>query len=434
MRLLKVVSEENPREIAAQILQRRAAGRFVEDLLVSALSKNTLSGADRHLCQELVYGVVRWQRTLDYLVALKTGGRQQNAQIRNFLHLGLYQLLWLDRIPPHAAVNETVEMARRAGFGPQSGFINAVLRGYDREKAKTLEMLKELQTRQPEIGYSHPKWLVDRWQHRWGKEAAAALFQWDNSPPPLFARPNTLRGATETLLTQWRDENVDYDFVFRDWLEENTIFRLKGHPPIQGLASFQQGRFYLQDPSTLLAVRLLDPQPGESVLDLCAAPGGKLGHIAQLMRNEGVLVGHDPSEERLKLVQENVTRLGISIAQLTSAAPVAPATFDRVLVDAPCSNTGVMRRRVDLRWRVSEEEIARLRGTQTNLLKQAAFLIKPGGLLVYSTCSLEPEENRQVVENFLSTERGFELAAERELTPFRDNVDGAYAAALRVRA
>lgn len=405
----------------------------MEELLESALARNTLSGPDRHLCQELVYGVVRWQATLDHLIALKTGGRQQNPQIQHFLQLGLYQLLWLERIPPHAAVNETVEMARRAGFGPQSGFINAVLRGYQREKAKTLEMLKELQGRQPEIGYSHPKWLVERWQRWWEAEAVAELMRWDNSPPPLFARPNTLRGETKDLLVQWREENVEYDFVFRDWLEENTIFQLKGHPPLRGLASFQQGKFYVQDPSTLLAVKMLDPQPGQTVLDLCAAPGGKLSFIAQLMRNEGVLVAHDPSEERLKLVQENVNRLGITIAQLTAAAPVAPAMFDRVLVDAPCSNTGVMRRRVDLRWRIRKEEIERLRLTQAELLKQAAFLVKPGGLLVYSTCSLEPEENREVVASFLSNEKSFALAAERELLPFHDKVDGSYSAVLKLK-
>jgi 16S rRNA (cytosine967-C5)-methyltransferase len=151
------------------------------------------------------------------------------------------------------------------------------------------------------------------------------------------------------------------------------------------------------------------------------------------MRNEGVLVAHDPSEERLKLVQENVNRLGITIAQVTAAAPVAPAMFDRVLVDAPCSNTGVMRRRVDLRWRIRKEEIERLRLTQAELLKQAAFLVKPGGLLVYSTCSLEPDENREVVASFLSNEKSFALGAERELLPFQDKVDGSYSAVLKLK-
>jgi 16S rRNA (cytosine967-C5)-methyltransferase len=234
------------------------------------------------------------------------------------------------------------------------------------------------------------------------------------------------------LLTQWRDENVDYDFVRRDWFEENLVFELKSHPPLSTLVSFQQGFFYIQDPSTLLAVRELDPQPGESILDLCAAPGGKLTYIAQRMRNEGRLVAHDTSPERLNLIEENCVRLGVTIAQgvLPSTLDPRPSTFDRILVDAPCSNTGVMRRRVDLRWRIRPEEIERLRATQLGLLQQAAAHLKPDGTLVYSTCSLEPEENESVVREFLSGEPAFRLEGQRELVPFADGMDGAYVAKL----
>jgi 16S rRNA (cytosine967-C5)-methyltransferase len=446
------VNEQKPREIAAQVLgQRKAGGEFVEDLLDRALADARLSPADRGLCQEIVYGVVRWQATLDWLIARKTGGREQKPALQNLLRLGLYQIFWLDRIPDHAAVHETVELAKRNGFGPQAGFVNAILRGFLREHDEIKALLAELKISNPAIGWSHPEWLVGRWQKRFGVEKIARLLEWNNTPPKTFARVNTLKvdGASVPasrlvsslappenagdLLARWRDENVEYDFVRRDWLEENLVFELKSHPPLNSLTSFRDGWFYIQDPGTLLAAYKLDPQPSETILDLCAAPGGKTTFIAQLMRNEGRIVACDISEERLKLVQENCQRLGVTCVETiqNSKLNTQNLKFDRILVDAPCSNTGVMRRRVDLRWRISPEEISRLRQTQLDLLKLAATKLKPGGVLVYSTCSLEPEENSEVVKEFLREHGDFKLESERELLPFADNVDGAYVARLK---
>lgn len=434
-----------------RVLRKHAGAReFVENLLETALAETYLSAPDRGLCQELAYGIVRWQSTLDWLIARKTAGRTQKAALQDLLRLGLYQIFWLDRIPGHAAVHETVELAKQAGFGPQAGFINAVLRGYLREADATRQLLADLKSSQPHLGWSHPEWLVIRWQQRWGAELTSKLLEWNNTPPRTFARVNTLKTNAGKLLERWRmEEHVEYDFVRRDWLEENLVFELKAHPPLTRMGSFRDGWFYVQDPSTLLAVRELAPHPGEPLLDYCAAPGGKTTFIAQLMRNEGRIVARDVSEDRLKLVQENCARLGVTcvepssrrcelaelgsppIRALTSAA--TDHSFDRVLVDAPCSNTGVMRRRVDLRWRIRPEEIERLREAQLDLLKQAAPCVKPGGTLVYSTCSLEPEENQGVVKQFLADHPGFKLERERELLPFADGVDGAYVAML-VRA
>jgi 16S rRNA (cytosine967-C5)-methyltransferase len=452
------VSGQNPREIAVQVLQRRQGGEFVENLLDSALERARLAPADRGLCQELVYGIVRWQATLDWLIARKARISAPKPLLQDLLRLGLYQIFWLDRIPNHAAVNETVELAKQNRLSAQAGFVNAVLRGYLRDFDMTKQLLADLKTNEPHIGYSHPEWLIDRWQKRWGKESALRLLEWNNSPPKTFARVNTLKADPGKLLTQWRDENVEYDFLrpstisvsspsppmeeragerrpvsrSLDWLEENLVFELKSHPPLAQLPSFQQGLFYVQDPSTLLAVKALDPKPGEAILDLCAAPGGKLTYIAQLMNNEGKLVAHDLSPDRLKLVEENCVRLGVACVQqvLASTLNIRPSTlFDRILLDAPCSNTGVMRRRVDLRWRIKPEEISRLRTVQRELLKQAALMLKPGGALIYSTCSLEPEENQEVVAEFVR-DHSFKLERERELLPFVNGVDGAYLARL----
>jgi len=526
MSLLKIVNGKNPRQIGARVLQQwRAEDGFIEDLLETALAGTRLSPADRALCQEIAYGAVRWQATLDWLVARKTRGRPQKPALQNLLRLGLYQIFWLDRIPGYAAVNETVELAKQNGFGAQAGFVNAVLRGYLREMAATRKLLAGLKISQPALGWSHPEWLVARWQKRWGgradlpvgqdaqqrvpTDAVERLLEWNNTPPKTFARVNTLKlseaesarradrtpgPGVPTLLEKWREENVEYDFVRSGGRQtaavlaeigssgflpkaatlENLVFELKSHPPLASLESFRQGWFYIQDPSTLLAPCKLEPQPGETILDLCAAPGGKTTFIAQLMNNQGRIVAMDNSAERLKLVEENCARLGVTCVELATSDLLRPhpaslpqereqqraaheisnqvrsanrptaihplptgegrgegKLFDRILVDAPCSNTGVMRRRVDLRWRIQPKEIGRLCKVQRDLLRQAALQLKSGGVLVYSTCSLEPEENSEVVKQFLAEHGDFELELEQELLPFVDNVDGAYVARLK---
>jgi 16S rRNA (cytosine967-C5)-methyltransferase len=444
-----VVNDQKPRQIAARVLgQRRANGLFVEDLLEIALAGAQLSSSDRGLCQEMVYGIIRWQAALDWLILRKTNGREQKPALQNLLRLGLYQIFWLDRIPDHAAVHETVELAKQGGFGPQAGFVNAVLRGYLREANETRKILAELKNSDPAIGFSHPQWLVEKWRKRFGDAHTRQLLEWNNTPPKTFARVNALKTDAGKLVEKWREENVEYDFCTRDWTGENLAFELKSHPSLNSLPSFRDGWFYIQDPSTLLAVRELDPQPGETVLDLCAAPGGKTTFIAQVMRNEGKIIACDISEDRLKLIQENCQRLGVTCLETMELRAPVPAGvqalacppntlkrelqhFDRIVVDAPCSNTGVMRRRVDLRWRISPEEILRLRQTQLELLKLAATKLKSGGVLVYSTCSLEPEENSEVVKEFLREHNTIKLESERELLPFLDNVDGAYIAKLQ---
>jgi 16S rRNA (cytosine967-C5)-methyltransferase len=431
------VSAEKPREIATRILREHAAQKdYLENLVARTLAEAHLAGPDRGFVQEITFGVVRWQATLDWLIAQKTGGRTQKPALQILLRLGLYQMFWLDRIPDHAAVHETVEVARQLGFGPQSGFINAVLRGYLRERDATEQKLRELKIEQPDLGYSHPRWLCERWRQRWGEVRFRELLEWNNTPPPTFARLNTLRSTPEKLAAQWESEGVHFVPRSFDWTEPDLVFELKSHPPLAALPSFKQGLFYIQDPSTLLAVKELALCPGQSVLDLCAAPGGKATYAAQLIGNQGTILAQDSSGERLKLIAENALRLGAtciesSLAPLNEQPPPEARRFDRVLVDAPCSNTGVMRRRVDLRWRIREEEITRLRDAQLKLLGKAALHLKSGGTLVYSTCSLEPEENRELVDDFLRTRSDFKLENERELLPFVDGVDGAYVARLR---
>jgi 16S rRNA (cytosine967-C5)-methyltransferase len=420
------MSGQKPREIAVRILQRRERGEdFVETIAEKELSEAKLSPQDRGLTVELAYGCVRRQRTLDFLIERKAPGRQQKPVLQILLRLGLYQIFFLDRVPEHAAVHETVELAKRLGFGPQAGFINAVLRGYLRERAETEKLLRELESTNPAIAHSHPDWLWTRWSSRWNAADAQALLKINNTPPPVFARANTLRGAVDSLTAAWQAEGVEFKARQFNW--SPLVFELLSHPPLAALPSFQKGLFYLQDPSTLLAPKELGARSGETILDICAAPGGKTTYIAQLTSNQSTIVAEDVQPARLSMVKENVDRLGAKV-ELGPAAP--DRKFDRILIDAPCSNTGVLRRRVDLRWRIRETEIPRMAATQRSLLEQATRRLKPAGTILYSTCSLEPQENQKLIQEFLSTHPEFRLDYERELLPFRDGVDGAYIARL----
>jgi len=442
------LNDKNPRQIAARVLsQRLTSSEYTENLLETALATARLSPPDRGLCHELVCGVVRWQATLDCLIARKTTpGRDQRPALQNILRLGLYQIFWLDRIPPHAAVNEMVELAKRSGYGSQAGFVNAMLRGYLRETDAIRKILADMKISQPALGWSHPEWLVNQWRKNFGEDATRALLAWNNTPPVTYARVNTLKTTAAALMEKWREEGVEATpfnitkimtgtETGRGAVDGDSVtFELLAHPPLGGLASTQSGWFYVQDPSTLLAPTMLEPQPGETILDACAAPGGKTTYLAQLMGNQGRILARDISPERLSLVRDNAKRLGATIVELPSAISNPQSAISKVLIDAPCSNTGVLRRRVDLRWRIQPLELDRLRATQLKLLDESSALLKPGGVMVYSTCSLEPEENTTLIQQFLASHPDWKLTAERQLLPWVDGVDGAYVAKLEFRS
>ncbi len=429
---------EKPREIAVRILSRHAeTGRWLEDLLSDELEKCRLSALDRALVHELVLGSVRHQALLDWLIIRRTDGREQPPAMRALLRTGLYQLFVLDRIPDHAAVNETVELARKLGFAAQAGFVNALLRGCLRERDTLERDLANLKETQLDLGYSHPRWLCERWAERMSSDQVRALLTWNNQSPPVFGRINLLKTSPADWRARLGAEGLETAVVDFDWVPAGWILRFERVPALTSLASFREGLFYVQDPSTLLAVVELGARPGESILDLCAAPGGKTTAIAQMMNNEGRITAFDPDPVRRRLIRENCDRLGVTNVRVPEGRPTRPGElFDRILIDAPCSNTGVMRRRAELRWRITAAEIQRLRGVQLGLLRQAAACLKPGGTLVYSTCSLEPEENEQVVEEFLqdASASGWVRLRQRQLSPLVEGVDGAYVAVLQKAA
>ena len=390
--------------------------RFASDILDDLARELRLSPPDRGLAQELLYGTIRNLYLLDELIdRFRRGSIKPLTQ--NLLRIGLYQLFKTD-IAEHAAVNETVDLARKH----ERGLINAILRSAQRQKP---ELLAEIETWPLENRYSHPEFLLDRWGKQYDPATVEAICRWNNEVPTVFARLNSLARDREAL-NRVRSE-TEPSLIGADYPD---FFRVTGAPDPDWI---RNGLIYIQDPSTSLACRLLDPQPGETILDACAAPGGKTALLAALMQNQGTIIATDNAPPRLEQLRENLDRLAVTNTQIkqadwntTDLSALNLPAFDAILLDVPCSNTGVMRRRVDVRWRIQERDLARQAANQSALLKAVTPLLKPGGRLVYSTCSIDRTENEAVIE-------GSGLVVEKIVTslPWRDGYDGAFAALLR---
>ena len=447
----------DPRRCAIEIVERAlsARGAFAQELLSERLAKTHFKVEDRRLCAELTYGVIRRLATLDAVIAAYADAPFERIEpaARHILRLGIYQLLFLDRVPDHAAVDESVRLAHAMGSGRASGFVNGVLRALARdvrfaERAdadRPRESFELLPGRACTFGrpvlppparlaawlaasQSFPEWLMGRWLARCGTTRARQLCAVSNAPPPLFVRPNCLRTATDALRRALAEEGVEA----APSVSGRTL-RLPPHTIPDRLMTFREGLFAVQDDAAAQTAPFLDPQPGEKVLDLCAAPGGKTCHMAELMENRGEIVAVDASRRRHARLRENMQRLGCNNVTVVEADAADFAVqhrgrFDRVLLDAPCSNTGVLRRRVEARWRLSDAALAQRVALQRKLLGAALLAVKLGGRLVYSTCSLEPEENGELVAAVLASAEGFRLDEERQLEPERDGGDGIYMA------
>jgi 16S rRNA (cytosine967-C5)-methyltransferase len=415
--------DSSARSLALTALREwRAGEQFADAILARLLRSSDLAAPDRAFATELFYGILRHLSLLDFWIGtLRSSHLDHNA--RDLLRLGIYQLFLLGT-PEHAAVFETVHLANARA----RSLINGVLRNALRRKP---ELIENASRQDLSVRISHPQFLIDRWQENFGPEDAAALCDWNNQPAPNYARINRLKISEDEFLSvvgsaRCADRTPQRD-VPTNFVRLTTI-------PNDALAA---GHCYIQDPSTASACLLLDPKPGERVLDACAAPGGKTAYLAELMKNHGIIVACDRDQGRIRTLQDNLERLGVGIARCTqhdwtSSNPlpdsVASPSFDRLLVDAPCSNTGVMRRRVDLRWRLAPKDFLRMRQEQLRILRAAIPLLKTDGVLVYSTCSIEPEENEEVVRLICQEFPFLKLVEQVSLLPFREGFDGAYAA------
>ncbi|MBN1918011.1 MAG: 16S rRNA (cytosine(967)-C(5))-methyltransferase RsmB [Verrucomicrobia bacterium] len=429
------VPKASPRECALDVLLASYKGAgFVEGPLHERLDDPALSHKERAQITGLVCGVTRRRLTLDWLIErFSTRPLDRlTPELHVILRLGLCQILYLDAVPDYAAVSEAVDAARRRVHEGAARFANAVLRAVLRAKADLPWPPETGLVDHLAVVHSHPRWLVARWLKHLGREKTIEICTTNNSPSPLFVRANRLKLTRDELLAHFAQSGVEATPLDGD----PSAARIEDPGPIDALETYQRGEFYVQDLTAMRVAPLLDPQPGETVLDLCAAPGGKTGHCAELMRDTGRIVACDVEGRRLDRLRENMARLGITCVEparcdalhLPRLIPVG--SFDRVLLDAPCSNTGVLRRRVDARWRLTEADLAAFGARQAELLDVAARMARPRAVLVYSTCSIEPEENAHVVRGFLSRHGEFRLESETAILPTLDGGDGGYTARL----
>ena len=393
------------REAAFRSLRRitEKAG-YVNIIVDATLERYRWPDRDRKLYTTLVYGTLRHQGLIDWVLAQRMGRkfpRKIDPPILTVLRMGVYQILFLSRTPKYAAVDESVNLAKKHGHQGSASLVNAVLRATPRDpQAIELPDKAEHPALYIATRYSHPLWLVERWSAAWGVEQTERLCAANSGVAPLTVRANTLKVAIGQLEWRLRAERVSV----RKNTDVPEEFEIVGSPrPLRALRSFRDGLFHIQDASSMSACHLLAPNPGETVIDLCAGPGGKTTHLAQLMQNQGKIYAVDVQPHRLRLIRESCKMLGVTMVRCVQgdARRVSERELpeaDRVLLDAPCTGTGTLRRRVDLKWRLSSEDFGRLACMQRELIAAAALVLKPGGVLVYSVCSIDRAETDEVVE------------------------------------
>jgi 16S rRNA (cytosine967-C5)-methyltransferase len=445
--------EETVRQLAAEILFKvdiRTA--YADALLDHTLKSTPLEDRDRGLLTELVYGTLRWRGRLDARLRpwVRRHLMETDPFIRNLLRLTLYQLIFLNRIPAYAAVNEAVKMAKAHAGGKTAGFVNGVLRNVLREKKELIKPKLAKDSLEEFAQYwSHPEWLVERWLEYFGSDELEALLKANNEEAPLVLRTNSIRENRAALLDLLRSEDVKA--CPSPWSPEGIFIQSRG--PVDRLPGFNEGFFQVQGEASQLVTYLLDPKPCERILDACAAPGGKTTHIAEIMKNQGKIVAIDISSRGINRIEQNAQRLGLNSIQAfpadASHSLVTPLDelYDRALVDAPCSGFGTLRSHPEIKWNRSESDIKRLSQLQKEILFRTVSYLKKGGVLVYSTCTLIDDENEKVVEDFLRKDGRFVLEdaagylpdQAKSLVrgqyfmalPHRHNTDGFFAARMR---
>jgi len=398
---------ENPRQLAFLALRAVHRGAYADAALDRVLRQAQLSAPDRRLVTELVYGSVRKQRSLDAIIDQlgKKKAHQQPPDLRAILHLGLYQLRYQERIPASAAVNTTVGLAKDNGFSGLTGFVNGLLRQYIRLAAQIVDPLQLPENPVERLGilHSYPSWVVEVWLEQLGMAETEQLCEWMNQSPAIDLRVNPLRANIEQVELAMHSAGV----LVRRVPQLPQSLRLIGSSgSIQNLPGFNEGWWTVQDSSAQLVGHLLNPQPGDVVVDACAAPGGKTTHIAELMEDKGTVWACDRAAPRLRKLKENIQRLRLQSIQICVGDSRNLAQFknlaDRVLLDVPCSGLGTLHRHADARWRQTPESVQELSVLQSELLSQTSLFVKPNGVLVYATCTLHPLENEGVIQAFLA--------------------------------
>jgi len=432
---------------AVKILNRvDRTDAYLDKLLEIELKNSNLSGIDKALLFEIVHGVMRWMGRLDWILNGFYKGQFSKCvpNVKNALRVALYQILFLDKVPDYAAVNEAVEFVKKLQGQKYADLANAVLRNIIRNK----ESIRYPNPEEDLVAYlsayySHPTWMVKRWVKRFGREETEKLLIANNSKPVMALRVNNLVTNKEELKSLL--DSVELKYTESKILSE--FIRLNNLTNITDWEYFQKGYFSVQDESTGLPVKLLDVKPGMRVLDLCSAPGGKTAFIADLMNNQGEIIALDRFDSRLKILEKNLARLKVTNVKTIPIDALEyndELGFDRILIDAPCSGLGTLTKKPDLKWKKDLGDIRKIVNIQYDLLKKGASMLKVGGALVYSTCTIEPEENFDIIKKFLSENSNFKLVDASEIFskelvdengcvqtyPHIHGVDGSFAAKL----
>lgn len=440
------------RALATEILLKVDTRKAYADVLIDqTLRAQSWDERDRALLTELVYGSLRWRGKIDARLSeyLRRPLSENNPLIRNLLRLTCYQLLFLDKIPDYAAVNEAVELAKRYGGEKTAGFVNGVLRNFLRDRRRVAPAVNNEAIESLAADYSHPEWLVKRWREDFGVEAAKALMRANNEKSPLVLRANALKCTRDELLRRFAEASISATPT--PYAPQGICVQSAGS--VANLPGFAEGLFQVQGESSQLVALLLAPLPGERILDACAAPGGKSTYLAELMKEQGEVIAIDPSARGCEKMRENIARLGLTSVRIVNADASRELTgalgkpYDRILIDAPCSGLGTLRSHPEIKWHRNAGDIQRLSRLQAKILHRAVAYLKPRGVLVYATCTLTPEENALNVKSLLERHQEFELQdAARylpgeakhmvrgnyfEALPQRDNTDGFFAARMR---
>lgn len=413
-------SKKGARAIAHTILSEvEAKSLFASEALQQHLSTSTLDSRDRALVVELVNGVLRRRETLDWYLG-HVSDRKVNrlpVPVRSALRLGAYQLYFLERVPPSAAVNESVNLlksSQRRGGGRWPGFVNAVLRELIRTDSPAWPDRSHDPTHSLSVEFSCPPWLVQRWLKRFGLEETMNLCQNTLLVPPVTIRTNTLRMSRDELMSELLQKG--YEIAPTTISSVGIVVKKPGL--ISDLPGFQEGWFYVEDEGGQLVSGIVNPQAGECILDACAAPGGKATHMAALMKDQGQIIAIEPLEGRRAILDENTQRMGVTclrsmkgdfwgLGKERTVQSLRGYRFDRILVDAPCSGTGVFKRHPEGKWQKHAAQLVEHQTRQLAILHNVSDLLRPGGTLVYSTCSTEPEENEHVIKAFCSQHQDF---------------------------
>lgn len=403
----------NSREIALNILMDINIKGAFSNYSINKHLKGEVDIKDQNLIREIVYGVIENLLYLDHIISKLSKIRITKIQpaIMEILRMGVYQMAFMDKIPDRAAINEAVNLSKRHGHKGVSGFVNGVLRNFSRNKEELMKVDERDKLDYLSIKYSHPKWMVKRWVEEYGYEFTENICKTNNLKPKLNIRANRLKTSREKLIRTLSN----YGFITSETKYAKDGIIVHNPTRITEIEEFKLGHFIIQDESSMLVAQIANPKENSLVLDLCSAPGGKSTYMAELMGNKGRIISRDIYEHKLNLVKENSIRLGIDIieTEIFDALKFDESLVGKVdycILDAPCSGLGIIRRRPDIKWNRREEDIKELRKIQKNILDNAKQYVKPGGIIIYSTCTIGKEENLDIINGFLNGNSEFSLS------------------------